>query len=142
MLMNKVILSGLLLTGAGTDLAWRRIPNALILAGLGCFLASGGWLLYRGEGAALAGCLCAGALGFAIHLIPWLFKAMGAGDVKLALIVGLLTGWTDWLGYLSVYCVILLAGSGVLLLLGKNKPGAIPLAPFMAASWFLYFGFL
>ena len=137
MLFGKIILGALLLAGAGADLARRKIPNMLIAIGLCAFLAVAGRLLILGETAALAGCLSAGALAFGIHLVPWLLHNMGAGDVKLALVTGLLTGWGDWLGFLGMYCVMLLTASGVLFILGRKKPKTIPLAPFMAAAWFL-----
>jgi Flp pilus assembly protein protease CpaA len=134
----KVALGAMLLTGAGTDLARRRIPNVLIAVGLGIFAITTVILCKNHETELLAGRLLAGALSFLVHLIPWLMHGMGAGDVKLALVIGLLSGWADWLGFLGVYSIVLLLASGALLALGKRKPKTLPLAPFMAAAWFLY----
>jgi len=138
MIFGKIVLGALLLAGAGTDLAQRKIPNALICAGLGAF-AFIAWYVYSSRGtAALAGCFLAGALSFAIHLVPWLMHSMGAGDVKLALVTGLLSGWEDWLGFLGMYSLVLIVASVALLALGKKRASTLPLAPFMAAAWFLY----
>jgi leader peptidase (prepilin peptidase)/N-methyltransferase len=138
MFYGKIVLGALLLGGAGTDLARRRIPNALILVGLGAFVALAASLYCGHETAVLTGCLWAGALSFLIHLIPWLTRSMGAGDVKLALVTGLLSGWEGWLGFLGAYSLVLIIASGALLVLGKKKAQALPLAPFMAAAWFSY----
>lgn len=139
MLLGKLILAGLLTAGAGTDLIRRKIPNVLICIGLAAFLVLAGRLYFGGDTAVLTGCLFAGALAFFIHLIPWLMGSMGAGDVKLALIIGLLTGWEEWLGYLGMYCAALLAASAIMLVRGKKRPKTVPLAAVMAAAWFAYY---
>ena len=134
----KLVLAGLLLAATGTDLAGRKIPNALIGAGLCLFLASALWRLFGGDIAYCAGCLLAGALAFALHLVPYLLRGMGAGDVKLALVMGLLMGWQDWLGHLGCYCLVLLFAAALTLIPRKKKPKTLPLAPMMAAAYFLY----
>ena len=138
MAWGRYALGGLLLGAACTDLAWRKIPNWLIAIGLGAFLAVAGGLLYLRDAALLAGCLRAGALAFALHLVPYACKSMGAGDVKLALVVGLLMGWEAWLGYLETFCTLAVLLSCMFLALGKRKPKTIPLAPVMAGAYFLY----
>ncbi|MCL2121069.1 MAG: prepilin peptidase [Clostridiales bacterium] len=138
LIANWIVLGGLLLGAAGTDLAWRRIPNSLTCIGLGAFALLAGWLYYRGNAEIASGCLLAGALAFFVHLIPYLFHVMGAGDVKLALVTGLLLGWEAWPGYMSVFCLLSLLVSGALLLTGKRKNEPIPLAPVMAAAYMLY----
>ena len=138
MALGKILLGGILLASAATDLMWRRIPNQLIGIGLISFFALAGWMLRRGEDALLAGCLYAGALSFFLHLIPWFLQGMGAGDVKLAFVIGLLMGWKDWAGFLGMYCVVLLFASVVFLSMGKRRPKTLPLAPFMTAAYFLH----
>ena len=138
MIFGKIVLGALLLAGAGTDLARRKIPNALIGVGLGVFIVMACFLYSGHETSALTGCLLAGALSFFIHLVPWLMHSMGAGDVKLALVTGLLSGWKDWLGFLGAYSLVLILASVALLAIGKRKMKTLPLAPFMAAAWFLY----
>ena len=139
MVYGRIVLACLLIAGAGTDLAWRRIPNAIVCAGLAVFATVAAQLLFNGQVAVFVGCLCAGTLAFAIHFVPWLLRKMGAGDVKMALLIGLLTGWQDWSGFISMYCVVLLVASCALLAMRKKKLDTLPLAPFMAAAWFLYY---
>lgn len=139
MLLGKLVLGGLLLGAAGTDMASRRIPNKLIGVGLAAFLVLAAWLGYARETAVLRGCMMAGALAFAIHLIPYMCKSMGAGDVKLSLVIGLLLGWEDWLGYLQIFCAVSLIVSCIVLIRAKKtKTKALPLAPVMAAAYFIY----
>lgn len=68
------------------DLRTRRIPNWLILvgllAGLGLALKTGDFL-HPLQGLALA---------FAIGIVPFALRALGAGDVKAAMVVGLFVG--------------------------------------------------
>ncbi len=142
MFAGKIILGVLLLGAAGTDLKSRRIPNFLILGGLGCFAILAAVLFVEGEAALLPGCLGAGMLAFFIHFIPYRFRCLGAGDVKLAALIGFFLGWKHWLDFLGMYCGVLLAASVVLLFLGKKRPRALPLAPFMAAAYFLWQGFV
>ncbi|MFN8031758.1 MAG: A24 family peptidase [Mycobacterium sp.] len=70
------------------DLRQRRLPNAFTLPGAALVLAVAG---SQGRGpAAAAGALGLAALYLAVHLLAP--HAMGAGDVKLALALGGLTG--------------------------------------------------
>lgn len=73
-----------------TDAHRRRIPNVLtlpaVLAGLLIGLAGGGG---KGLTVALLGTLA----GFGLLLLPYVFGAMGAGDVKLMAAVGALLGF-------------------------------------------------
>ncbi|MCL1848433.1 MAG: prepilin peptidase [Clostridiales bacterium] len=131
---SKIILCGLLLGAAGTDLAWRRIPNGLICSGLAAFLTMAARQCLLRDMAGLIGCMAAGTLAFALHWIPYLRKSMGAGDVKLALVTGLLLGWEDWLKYLEVFCIFSLIVSGALWILRKDRTVTLPLAPVMAAA--------
>ena len=165
--LGKLVLGGLLLGAAGTDFRRRRIPNRLIIVGLVMFFAVAARLFYMGERGTLAGCLAAGLSAFALHLVPYWFNSMGAGDVKLALITGLLMGWGDWLGYLQVFCLAAMTASGAVLVAsriarkqyaasgpevapgcdgvqaaGQHKPRTLPLAPVMAASYILYYVFI
>jgi len=135
---GRIVSCVLLLWSAGTDIVSRRIPNYLIGAGLAVFLIMASLLWYLSETALLAGCFAAGVLAFILHLVPYLRRVMGAGDVKLALVVGLLTGWEDWLNYLAVFCVISLFVSGFLLLQRRGRVKTLPLAPVMASSYILY----
>ena len=68
------------------DIRARRIPNPLIVVGLGLgfFWAAmqGTWL------DALSG----GGLAFGVGIIPFALRALGGGDVKAAIVVGLFVG--------------------------------------------------
>ncbi|WP_295524157.1 prepilin peptidase [uncultured Pseudacidovorax sp.] len=85
------------------DLRWRRVPNALVLAGMV------GALLSLAVGAALPGldgsaALMGGLAAFAVLLPFYALRLMGAGDVKFAAVLGL------WLG-LAPLLPIAIAGS-------------------------------
>ncbi len=115
------------------DLHYGLIPDEmLILSGLAGLAISPAYLLIG----------LATSLGFfLVVLITW-FRGMGLGDVKLALVMGLLLGWPNilvalWVAFVSGGLVATL-----LLLLKKTKLSAtIPLGPFLivgtliAALW-------
>ncbi|MCE3607612.1 prepilin peptidase [Massilia sp. P8910] len=85
-----VVLIALLLAAAASDLAWRRIPNRLLGAGLACAA-----ILHLGSGAPLA-LLSTGVAGFGTGLLLFLplycLRGMAAGDVKLMATVGAFSG--------------------------------------------------
>lgn len=81
--------------------------------------------------------LLGGAIGFSLMLIPYLISrgGMGGGDVKLAGLIGLVTGFP--LVFLALLLGIL--GGGLvaiaLLVLGvKSRKEPIPFGPFLAAA--------
>lgn len=80
--------------GSAGVLDWRsrRLPNPLTLGGLAGALL---WLLLFSQGptgAPWTECLMAGGLAAAITLPAYLLKAMGAGDVKLGIAMGVAGG--------------------------------------------------
>lgn len=78
---------------AVNDLATRRIPNRLLLTGLGIALAL--HLLSARPGAAVLSA-CAGlGMGFVLFLPFYVVRGMAAGDVKLMAVVGAFTGPED-----------------------------------------------
>jgi prepilin peptidase CpaA len=83
------ILVAALLYAVMTDLRSRRIKNALtypvMLFGLIANTALGGW-------AGLSHSALGWAAGLGIMLVPFLLRAMGAGDVKLMAAIGALKG--------------------------------------------------
>ena len=106
---SLLVLAGLLVTAVVTDLRSRRIPNGLVLAGIGLgfvfqvFAHEGDGLFSRWWGAlgpwqALQG-LC---LGFAMFLPLYLLRVMGAGDVKLVAMLGV------WFGVRPTFGLVLL----------------------------------
>lgn len=87
-LLLAALLCGVTLAAA-CDLAWRRIPNALVLAGLllalplqWCCTGAGGGLTW------LTGALT----GLALFLPLYLMRGMAAGDVKLLAMAGACAG--------------------------------------------------
>jgi prepilin peptidase CpaA len=75
---------------AVNDLASRRIPNRLLLAGGLCALPL--HLMAAAPVGALATALGGAAVGFMIFLPLYLLRGMAAGDVKLMATVGFFTG--------------------------------------------------
>jgi prepilin peptidase CpaA len=75
---------------AVNDLATRRIPNRLLLAGLtGALLLHG---LSAEPGTALVSAFGGMLVGLAIFLPFYLVRGMAAGDVKLMAVIGFFTG--------------------------------------------------
>ncbi|MET3131774.1 prepilin peptidase CpaA [Oxalobacteraceae bacterium GrIS 1.11] len=84
----EVVLFCLVAQAAVVDLARRKIPNRLVLLGLGIglalhLLAAPGWPLAWAGGA---------LTGFFLFLPLYLMRGMAAGDVKLMAMVGSFTG--------------------------------------------------
>ena len=86
----EVLLLWLVLQAAATDLALRKIPNALVLSGLLLALVLHG---VAGPAGRLLWSWLAGMLaGFFLFLPLYLLRGMAAGDVKLMAMVGAFTG--------------------------------------------------
>jgi len=89
---------------AVNDLATRRIPNRLLLAGLAGALAL--HLASAERGVLLLAALGGMLLGLAIFLPFYLVRGMAAGDVKMMAVVGFFTGPADTLQIAIVtWCV-------------------------------------
>ena len=72
-----------------TDLAIRKIPNKLLLAGMSAVLALH---LIHPTSAGLPSALGGAAIGFAFFLPLYAVRGMAAGDVKMMATVGLFLG--------------------------------------------------
>lgn len=123
------------------DLAEKRLPNAVVFPTLGVVAAllvpatwaAGTWwpLLWAAAGAAGM---------FALYLLLAFISpsAMGMGDVKLSLVIGLLLGWfglSTWLvGLLSAFVVGGLIAVIALVLRRVTLRGSIPFGPSMLAG--------
>ena len=129
-----------------TDLEQRRIPNVVIYPALGLALIGafvqppGDWqsaLLGGTVALAFFSLLYWMGIGFAL-LVRRRVPALGAGDVKLATFVGLVTGWPGVvvaLG-LGILAAAVCAAALILvqLLRGQYRPGqTMPYGPFLAA---------
>ena len=123
------------------DLAEKRLPNAVVFPTLGVVAvllvpatwAVGTWwpLLWAAAGAAGM---------FAVYFLLALISpsAMGMGDVKLALVIGLLLGWfglSAWLvGLLAAFVVGGVIALVALALRRVTLRGSIPFGPSMLAG--------
>ena len=110
---------------AGCDLTRRKIPNPLTVCGLAGALAlhtlDRGW---RGSLFAIAGALA----GFAMFLVFYLARGMGAGDLKLMAVFGALLGP----GGIAVAALFAAIVGGLMVLawmLACRRARAIPYAP-------------
>jgi prepilin signal peptidase PulO-like enzyme (type II secretory pathway) len=122
-----------LLLIAMIDLRTRRIPN--VLSAFGAVLALGFSIVLPAPG--LVAALEGTALGGAIFLLLALLRrnAMGFGDVKLAVVIGMMTGFPMVLQALVLGIVLGGLAAGVLLLTRLRKPKQyIPYAPYLAAG--------
>ena len=116
-LVSLALLAALLIAAVVTDLRSRRVPNRLVLSGIGLAVAT--HVVAFGTGApALAGPawwspLAGLATGFALLMPLHLLRATGAGDVKLMAMVGAFIGAS---ATVSATLYTLLAGGALSLL--------------------------
>ena len=73
-----------------TDLTQRKIPNKLTFSFAGVGLISN-FIFYGFNG--IVGAVMGILLGFFILFIPFILKGMYAGDVKMLMTIGAITGW-------------------------------------------------
>jgi leader peptidase (prepilin peptidase)/N-methyltransferase len=136
---NVIVLPATLLALVATPL--QLIITPPIYANYG-FLA----LFSRGNNAlplptlSMISQLIGGVVAFGIFFLVWIIspKGMGAGDVKLAGFVGLITGFPGALA--AVFGSFIMGGVVALVLLATGKATrktAIPFAPFMVIAAFL-----
>jgi prepilin peptidase CpaA len=87
--LTVIFLAG---TACVTDILWRRVPNPLVIAGLGLGIGLNAW----SEGLhGLVMSLAGAVLGMALFLPFFALGGMGAGDVKLLAALGSLLGPGD-----------------------------------------------
>lgn len=106
---------GMFLRIAWVDFHSLKIRNRDVLYLLGPALV----LAATRDGAGILADLGAAGLLFALGLLAWLMRMMGAGDAKLYFPLGLAVGWAG----LGAYALGLILGS--LLLLAVTKAGAL-----------------
>jgi len=123
---------------AWIDIEHRIIPNRITypaFLGFTVYVAVA-WLFDGGTDPvrALAGALLYGGLLFVVALVS---RGMGMGDVKLALVIGVVLGAIG-LRYVGVAAAgaVLFGGIGgiVALIAGRNRKAMIPFGPYMAAG--------
>ena len=100
----EVALLLLVSISALNDLATRRIPNRLLLAGLGCALLLRA--ISTEPGTALLAAFGGMGVGFALFLPFYLVGGMAGGDVKMMTVVGAFTGVPDAIVIaISAWCI-------------------------------------
>lgn len=120
------------------DFRLKRLPNALTWPAFGGATlllvadagTSGDWASLR---SALIGALALSGFYLALNLLSR--GGMGMGDVKLALTIGLLTGYAGWKQVISASFIAFLVGATVgIVLMAMKRAGrktALPFGPFM-----------
>lgn len=78
----------MLVIAAFTDLRERRIPNQLLVVGLGMAVLTSLWM----RSMPLSDVLMGGLVGLLVFLPFYAVSAMGAGDIKLMSVVGTFVG--------------------------------------------------
>lgn len=119
----------------------RRLPNAgtfpLAAALLGYWA---GLATTTGEWQLLAQATITAAVIFAVATVIALIGTLAAGDIKLFLAIGLLTGWFSWL--LPLYAlvagyILAIPHAGILLARRRRAPDAdtqLPFGPYLVAA--------
>jgi prepilin peptidase CpaA len=102
------VLMGLLLIAAVGDIRTGRIPNWLVLAGILYALAYNALNPPYRHDIGILFALGGLAVGFAVLLPAYLFRVMGAGDVKLMAMVGAFLG--TWATVGAVLATLLAGG--------------------------------
>jgi prepilin peptidase CpaA len=117
--LHLFLLTVVLAAAVYSDVLARRIPNALVLAGLGAgtvvglMQSAGWWGPVPAAAGSLGASLAGGAAGLAAGVAFFALGALGAGDGKLLAVVG------TFLGPLGLFVAVLYAGvAGGLLALG------------------------
>lgn len=86
--LSKIFLAAFVVAVAIYDVRERRIPNFLVFPAVAAGLVLNGVRGWSGIGFSLAGILA----GLGLLLVPYLFRVMGAGDVKFLGAIGAFVG--------------------------------------------------
>lgn len=123
------------------DLDLRRLPNAIVLPS---WAVVGAGLLFTGlvEGTMsvfLRAMIAALAMGGIYLVLALVFPAgMGMGDVKLAVLLGMVLGWFGWpqviVGFFLGFFLGALWGVGLMIAGKAGRKSALPFGPFMIAG--------
>jgi leader peptidase (prepilin peptidase) / N-methyltransferase len=120
------------------DLEHYRIPDRIVFPTLGMATAALVVAAVAGDGTgSLGGALAGAALYFVMLFLPHLVypKGMGFGDVKLALVLGLLLGWIDpYLVLLGLIAGCVLGVAAGLATVAVRRRREFPFGPALAAS--------
>ncbi len=123
---------GILIFLSVNDLRHGIIPNKIIYPAM---LITVGLVLVSPE-VSIKMSLVGGAVLAGLLMIPAvLMKRMGLGDVKLAFLIGLMTGFPE--GIIALFSGIILGGLAAIILLllkVKGRRDEMPYAPFLAVG--------
>lgn len=130
-ILLKLVYAAALVAVAVFDIRERRVPNRItypsILLALITMFITPGW----------ASALVGGVAGGMFMLVPVIAfgRQGGMGDVKLALLIGLVIGWPAMLSAVMVAFIVAALFSLVGILTGRlGRRSTIPFAPFLAVG--------
>jgi leader peptidase (prepilin peptidase)/N-methyltransferase len=125
--------SGLLVAIAVIDLEHRLVPNVLVGSGLVMALGFSTLLSAPRLAAALSGAAVGGGAFLLLALVQR--GALGAGDVKLAALIGAMTGFPGVIQALTLGILLGGLAAAVLLLTRiRGRKDYIPYAPYLVAG--------
>lgn len=115
--MREMYLAAYLAAATAADLKWQRIPNELILFGILTGLA------LRAENGGVYGMLygiLSGVITIAVFYIFYMIGAVGAGDVKLLSVTGLIMGCT-FTAYTALYSLFAAGAAALVFMVVKRQ---------------------
>jgi leader peptidase (prepilin peptidase)/N-methyltransferase len=130
------VLFALLVVVAVTDLSYRLVPRRLIYASLVLvvpLLVATSAVDHQWQH--LSGAAIAGAVAFGLFFTIWWFipQGMGYGDVRLAGVIGICTGYLSlvhaYLAFFGGFVIGLVFGVIMMAVLGSGRKTRIPFAP-------------
>lgn len=130
----RIMLLILLIGAVKSDLSKRKIPNRLtmsfVLIGLGFhgILDFPKGIFFSGLGI---------VAGFLVFLIPYMMKAMGAGDVKLMAALGALTGLRTII-FIALFTTV---AGGIIILVARATSGGMKRTLKRTRDLFLFYFF-
>ncbi|HEY1076542.1 MAG TPA: A24 family peptidase [Fontimonas sp.] len=114
------------------DLRYRRVPNAALVVGLLLLLASFALSLRSPLGADWQSSLIGAALAAALTLPGYALRKLGAGDVKMAAILGAFAGWAGTIEILLLAALVL--GLMAAAAMAGRRQARLPAAVALAAG--------
>ncbi len=112
------------------DLRYRRVPNGALLVALLLLLASFA-ISYRSPlGASWQSSLIGALIALALTLPGYALRKLGAGDVKMAAILGAFAGWAGAIEILLIAALVLglmAAGAAIIGRRNARLPAAVAL---------------
>jgi leader peptidase (prepilin peptidase)/N-methyltransferase len=130
-IFRLILFTGVLTALSVIDARRGILPNRILYPAI---LVTAAIALVSPEASAATSLLC-GAVLAGILLVPVLLGRMGAGDLKLAFLIGLMTGFPE--GILALFSGIVLGGVFAIVLVVfriRNPKDMVPYGPFLAAG--------